>query len=67
MLFKELLLEFSFLGLFEDYRTYGLDIPRRLHARRDIKGEIFIPIEEIENCEMAWYKIVGLLRKTYML
>jgi hypothetical protein len=44
-----------------------MDIPIRLHVRRNMKYQKFFTIQEIDICETTWYKIVGLLRSTYML
>jgi hypothetical protein len=52
---------------FENYRVYGLNIPRRLDRKRDMKQQKIIMIQEIDTCEIAWYKIIGLLKLKYML
>jgi hypothetical protein len=52
---------------FEDYRAYGLNIPKRLDMKRNMKQQEFITIEEINICETAWYQIIRLLRSEYML
>jgi hypothetical protein len=54
-------------SVLEEHKTYGIDIPKRLHVRVDMKQQKFITIQEINICEMAWYKIVGLSKSTYML
>lgn len=46
---------------------YGLDILRRFHTRRNMKWQKFIMIQKVDICETIWYKIVGLLKLTYML
>jgi hypothetical protein len=54
--FHEKTLIEEFWGLsFEDCRTYGMDIPRRLHVKRDMKQWKFITIQEIEICETTWW------------
>jgi hypothetical protein len=56
------------MGLsFEERKTYGMDIPRRIHVRKDMKQWNFIMIYEIDICETTWYKIVGLSKSTYTL
>jgi hypothetical protein len=63
-----MLLRKEFWGMsFEEHRAYGMDIPRRLHVRIDIKQQKFIMIQEINICETTWYEIVGLSKLTYML
>jgi hypothetical protein len=58
----------EFWGLsFEECKVYGMDIPRRLHVKANMKQWKFITIQEIDICEMAWYKIIGLSKSTYML
>ncbi len=52
---------------FEDYKAYGLNIPKRLDMIRNVKQQEFITIQEIDICETTWYKIIGLLRLKYML
>jgi hypothetical protein len=63
-----LLLKQEFWNLFfENCRTYGLDILRRLHMRGDGRRRKFIIIQGLDICKIAWYQIVGLLKLTYML
>jgi len=58
----------EFWGLsFEECKVYGIDIPRRLHVRIDMKQWKFITIQEIDIYEMTWYKIIRLSRSTYIL
>ncbi len=65
---KLTLLRETFWGLsFEKHRAYGMDIPKRLHMRGNIKQQMFIMIHEIDICETTRYKIVGLSKLTYML
>ncbi len=63
MLFRK---EFWCLS-FEDHRTYGLDIPKRLHMKGNMKRQKFIIVQEMEIYEIAWYKIIVLPKSTYML
>jgi hypothetical protein len=47
-----MLLREEFWGLFfEERRVYGMDIPRRLHVRANIKQQKFITIQEINIYE----------------
>jgi hypothetical protein len=63
-----LLLRQKFWSLsFEDYKTYGLDIPRKLHTRGVGSGRKFITIQGLDIYETTWYQIIGLSRSTYML
>jgi hypothetical protein len=63
-----MLLREEFWGLsFERCKSYGMDIPRRLHVRGDMKQRKFITIQEINIYEMTWFKIIGLSKLTYML
>jgi hypothetical protein len=65
---KTLLLRQEFWSLsFEDHRTYGLDIPRRLHMRGNKGQQKFTTIQGVNIYETAWYLIIGLSRSTYML
>jgi len=49
---KTLLLRKKFWGpSFQDYRMYGLNIPRRLDTRRNMKQQKVITIQEIDICE----------------
>jgi hypothetical protein len=52
---------------FEDYRAYGLNIPKRLDTIKNMKQQEFITIQEIDICKIAWYKIIELLKLKYML
>ncbi len=52
--------------LFENRPTHMLDIPRRLHQRRDCNCAKFVPLQERDVCETNWYKIMGISRSTYM-
>jgi hypothetical protein len=53
---KTLLLRQKFWSLsFEDCRTHGLNIPRRLHMRGDGGWQKFITIQGVDVCETAWY------------
>jgi len=52
---------------FEDQREYGLDIPRRLHIRGNIKQQKYLTMPCVDICEIFWYKIIGVSRSTYML
>jgi hypothetical protein len=62
------LLREEFYGMsFEEHRTYGMDIPRKFHVKVDISNKKLITIQEINICEMAWYKIIRLSKSTYML
>ncbi len=52
---KTLLLRQEFWSLsFEDYKTYGLDIPRRLHTKGDGSRQNFITIQGLDICETTW-------------
>jgi hypothetical protein len=67
-LVQRLLLIQEFWSLsFEDRKTYGLDIPKRLHMKGDRGQWKFIIIQCVNICEIVWYQIIGLLRSTYML
>jgi len=44
---------------FVDRRAHSLDIPRRLHQRVGVKKRRFVIIQDVEICEVTWYKIVG--------
>jgi hypothetical protein len=52
---------------FEKRKVYGMDIPKRLHVKRDMQQWKLITIQEIDIYEMTWYKIIGLSKSTYML
>jgi hypothetical protein len=53
---KALMLKEDFWGpSFEDYRAYGLNIPKRLDMKRNLKQQEFITTQEIDICEIAWY------------
>jgi hypothetical protein len=52
---------------FEECRTYGLNIPKRLDMKRNMKQQKIITIQEIDIFETVCYKIIGLLRSKYML
>jgi hypothetical protein len=63
-----MLLREKFWGLsFEEHKAYGMDIPRTLHVRANMKQQKLIIIQEIDIYEMTCYKIIGLSRSTYML
>jgi len=65
---KTLLLKQEFWSFsFEDYKTYGWHIPRRLHTRGVRSGWKFIIIQGLDICEIARCQIIGLSRSTYML
>jgi hypothetical protein len=53
---KTLLLKQKFWSLsFENYKAYGLDIPRRLHMKGDGNKQKFIIIQGLDIYEIAWY------------
>jgi hypothetical protein len=53
---KTLLLRQEFWSLsFEDCKTYGLNIPRRLCTRGDINKQKFIIIQGLNIYETMWY------------
>jgi hypothetical protein len=52
--------------LFEKRFAHMLDIPRRLHQRRDCNCAKFVPFQERDVYETNWYKIMGISRSTYM-
>jgi hypothetical protein len=63
-----LLLRQEFWGLsFEDHKTYGLDIPRRLHTKGNGRWQKFITIQGLDICKNVKYEIVSFSRSTYML
>ncbi len=65
---KTLLLREEFSSLsFEDCKTCGLDILRRLHTGGIGSGLKFNTIQGLDICEIAWYYIVGFSKSTYML
>ncbi len=41
--------------LFENHKTYGLDIPRSLHMKGDGRWQKFITIQGLDICKIAWY------------
>jgi hypothetical protein len=43
-----------------------LDIPRRLHKKKNYNYAKFVTFQERDVCETAWYKIMGILKSTYM-
>jgi hypothetical protein len=51
--------------LFEEKSTHTLDIPR-LHQRGDCNRAKFMMLQERDVYEIAWYKIMGILKPTYM-
>jgi hypothetical protein len=51
---------------FENQTTHTLDISRRLHGRRGASCTKFVTIQKIYIYEIAWYKIMGISRSTYM-
>jgi hypothetical protein len=60
---KTLLLKQEFWNLsFEDRKTYGLDIPRRLHTRKNGRQQKFITIQSLDICETTWYQNIGFSR-----
>jgi hypothetical protein len=52
---------------FEECRMYGLNIPKRLDMKKNMKQQKIITIQEIDIFETACYQIIGLLRSKYML
>jgi hypothetical protein len=52
---------------FQEQRAYGLDIPKRLHMKRDIRSQKFLIMQGVDFCKIVWYKIVGVPKLTYML
>ncbi len=51
---------------FEEKCTHTLDIPRRLHQRRDCNCAKFVMLQKRDVCKKIWYKIMGISRSTYM-
>jgi hypothetical protein len=51
---------------FEERIAHMLDFPRNLHQRRDYNHAKFVTFLERDVCEIAWYKIMGIFRSTYM-
>jgi hypothetical protein len=45
--------------------VHTLDIPKKLHGRGGSCEKIVI-IHERDVCDIAWYKIMGISRSTYM-
>jgi len=44
-----------------------LNIPRRLHQRRDCNRAKFVMFQERDHvCETTWYKIMRISRSNYM-
>ncbi len=41
--------------------THTLNIPKRLHWRRNFKCAKFVTLQEKDVCKIAWYKIMGIL------
>ncbi len=65
---KMTLLRKEYRGLsFEEHNIYGTDIPTRFHVKGNMQQWKFITIQEIDICEMTWYKIISLSKSTYML
>jgi hypothetical protein len=51
---------------FTNQIIYILDIPKRLHQKVGVKKRRFVTIRDVEICEVAWYKIVGISRSMYL-
>ncbi len=51
---------------FTDKITHILDIPKRLHQRVGVYKWKFVIIHDVEICEAAWYKIVGISQSSYL-
>jgi len=65
---KTLLLKQEFWSLsFDNCKTYGLNIPRRLHMKGDGRWRKFIIIHGLDIYKNVWYQIVGFSTLTYML
>ncbi len=43
-----------------------MDIPKRLHQRVGVKKGRFVTINDVEICEVTWYKIVGISWSSYL-
>jgi len=52
---------------FEDRKTYGLNIPRRLHISGIESEQKIIIIQGSDIFQTTWYQIVGFSKSTYML
>jgi len=51
---------------FEEKFFHTLDIPRRLHPRRNYNRVKFVMLQEKDVYKIAWYKIMGISKSTYM-
>ncbi len=51
---------------FEEIIAHKLDIPRSLQQRGDCSHAKFVTFQERDVCKIAWYKIMGISRSTYM-
>jgi hypothetical protein len=52
---------------YEDKKVYGLDIPRQLCLKANVKKWKFIIIHGVKDCEKACYNVMGLAQSPYML
>jgi hypothetical protein len=51
---------------FEEKSAHTLDIPRRLHWKRNYNHVKFVTLQEKDVYKTAWYKIMGISKSTYM-
>ncbi len=51
---------------FENQTTHTLDISKKLHGRGGVSCTKFVTIQKNNIYEIAWYKIIGISRSTYM-
>jgi hypothetical protein len=51
---------------FEERFAHMLDIPRKLHRKKECNRAKFVTIQEKDVYKTIWYKIMGIPRSTYM-
>ncbi len=51
---------------FKERSVHMLDIPRRPHQERNCNCAKIVMLQKKDVCKIAWYKIMGIFRSTYM-